>query len=201
MYFGYSSVRSRLIAWALILPFVAASARAGEVRFRGREVTDKKTGLSLVPVKEIKAVAASSLTHHYFLILPSAGEWRLESSESVPLTGSDGRFQVTLLATEGSASPSSYLQDLLAKLQATDGLKIRDAQFSEERGYPILSYQAMADGSPVPEVWQWNYWTVAVHGQFGFALHLSTMDQAVAASSEEQRIRTLLTSLRADFKR
>ena len=74
MYFNNSSLRGKAIVWALFLTFVVASAQAGEVRFRGREVTDKKTGLSLAPVKEIHAVAASSLVYHYFLILPSAGE-------------------------------------------------------------------------------------------------------------------------------
>ena len=188
----------KAVAFALVLPF-ATAILTGELRYRGSQVSDKKTGLTLLPVKIMDAVAVSSTTYHYFVVLP-AGEWRFESSKDSPLSGSDGKFEVTLMATDAPASPAKSLEGLLAKLQAESGLEIREPQVLEERGHQILRYQARPAGVKSLDGWQWNYWTIAVDEGYGIVLHLSTMDQTLGTGGEEQRLRTLLTSLRADFK-
>jgi hypothetical protein len=169
---------------------------AKELKFRGRQMVDKKVGLIVVPQKPI-GVAVSSTLHHFWVLLPYSETWTFESTESQPLKAVDDRHAVTVAAYPATpGGTAEYLEGVLKSLQDSDAVVIRKAEFVVERNRRILRYEA-APSSRGP--WLWNYWTAVEHSGRGVSLHLSVLHANFEPSSGERGLRVLLSSLEADF--
>jgi hypothetical protein len=92
----------KLITRLLLLGVVAWSTggenHAGpkSLKFKGKELWDKQTGLTVLPDQEDGDVVLSSIHHGYFLVLPYSESWLFTTSRQLPLEGQDDHYVVSI---------------------------------------------------------------------------------------------------------
>ena len=182
---------------------VAAEAKPRQLEFHGKQLYERKTGLTVIPDEIQEHVIVSSRRHHFWVVLPYSESWILETGKKVPLVARDDSYSVSVsIVRRKEEDPAEHLARLLEELQASKHTEVREGVLLHSHGRPVLRYQARdadpGDASP----WHWHYRSVAPQGGHWYVLELSfpSAGELADAVDVERVLDILGAGFGADFQ-
>lgn len=171
-----------------LMASVETPAKPKKVRFTGKHLFEKRTGLTVLPTDDRSDLALTSIHHHYWVILPYSETWVFETDYDLPLWGNDETYNVSIaVVPKDTDEVADCLRRVLERVQGSNDIELRDPEFLEAFGRPILRYRARPallsddDGN----MWFWNYWTAAPRESSWYVLHVSTAAMSGTPSHED----------------
>jgi len=177
-------------------------AKTKKVHFKGKQLFEKRTGLTVLPDDDRTDVMVSSIHHHYRLVLPYSENWLFETDHDLPLLAQDDTYTVSIaIVPKDGDTASERLQLILKRLRGSAGTELRDPTFLKAYERPILRYKARFASLPKEfgdtAPWVWNYWTAVSRESDWYVLHVST--EAESDIPPDEKDPTVLKRLGAGF--
>jgi len=176
-------------------------AATKKLKFKGKQLWEKTTGLTILPDEEKDDLSVSSIHHGFFLMLPYSESWVFETSRELPLRAQDDQYVVSIVVEprRQGETERDRLGAVLSDLEASRRITIRGAEFLEADDHGILRYEARLTSPPqgVPNPWRSDYWTVRQRDGHWVTAHLSFENAPLPAATI---LRMLGAGFRGDFE-
>jgi hypothetical protein len=180
--------------------------RLPKTLYSGQDVSDEKSGLTVMADSQKQVIAVTNMYYHYGLILPYSATWEFSGDNEVCFMGSSNKTNVSLKIFPWDRTPLENIMELKARFtgeQAMPGLMSADTM--TVNGTLILRTETDASKLGGPElsgVKQLSFFALKKWENIGYLLHLSRLREQSDPPVDEELFKKFMSAgFSVDFNR